>query len=135
MTCLDPRCVPEHFFGPSLGTGVIRNAGGRATPDAIKSILALRALMDAKGVLVIHHTDCGLTYLTDAAIREDAKARTPAAAAEVDALGKFGCFPKEEFEDAIKEDVKILRDQKALEGMVVRGLAFDLENGIVRVVD
>lgn len=91
--------------------------------------------MDAKGILVVHHTDCGLTYMTDAAIREDAKARTPAAAAEVDALGKFGCFTKEEFEDAIREDVRTLRDQKVLEGVEVRGLAFDLEDGIVRVID
>ncbi|KAL9611580.1 MAG: hypothetical protein Q9167_003769 [Letrouitia subvulpina] len=125
----------QHYFGPELNSGVIRNAGGRATPDAVKSIVALRSLVDAKGVFVVHHTDCGLTYLTDAGIREEAKARTPAAAAEVDALPEFGCFTKEEFEDAIREDVRKLRDQKVLEGMEIKGMAFDLEDGIVRVVD
>lgn len=56
MTCLDPRCVPEQFFGPNLGAGCVRNAGGRATKDAINSITVLRALVGIKTVLVIHHT-------------------------------------------------------------------------------
>ena len=55
MTCLDPRCVPEQFFGPDLGAGVIRNAGGRATKDAIKSITVLRSLANAASVFVVHH--------------------------------------------------------------------------------
>lgn len=56
VTCLDPRCVPERFFGPEIGIPVFRNAGGRATPDAIRSIMILRSLIGASGVLVIHHT-------------------------------------------------------------------------------
>ena len=56
MTCLDPRCVPENFFGPSVGAAVYRNAGGRATKDAITSITLLRTLANAAAVLVIHHT-------------------------------------------------------------------------------
>lgn len=56
VTCLDPRCVPEQFFGPDLGFAVIRNAGGRATKDAINSITILRSLGNAASVFVIHHT-------------------------------------------------------------------------------
>lgn len=56
VTCLDPRCVPEQFFGPEFGHAVIRNAGGRATKDAITSITLLRSLANAAAVFVIHHT-------------------------------------------------------------------------------
>lgn len=56
MTCLDPRCVPEQFFGPDSRAAVIRNAGGRASKDVITSITVLRSLANAAAVLVIHHT-------------------------------------------------------------------------------
>ena len=56
MTCLDPRCVPEQYFGPDLRRGAIRNAGGRATQDAINSITLLLALIEKLTVLVVHHT-------------------------------------------------------------------------------
>lgn len=56
MTCLDPRCVPETFFGPGFDGPVFRNAGGRATDDAIRSFTLLRGLIGLKNVAVIHHT-------------------------------------------------------------------------------
>ena len=56
VTCLDPRCVPEQFFGPLVRVPVIRNAGGRATKDAVTSITVLRALARVSTVLVVHHT-------------------------------------------------------------------------------
>lgn len=56
VTCLDPRCVPETFFGPGFDGGVIRNAGGRATDDAIRSLTILRGLAGLRNVVVIHHT-------------------------------------------------------------------------------
>ena len=63
VTCLDPRCVPEQFFGPDFRTATIRNAGGRASQDAITSITVLRSLMmDAVAVFVIHHTGTHIFY-------------------------------------------------------------------------
>ena len=50
MTCLDPRVVPEQFFGPGLNSPVIVNK------DVINSIVLLRSLANASTVLVIHHT-------------------------------------------------------------------------------
>lgn len=141
VTCLDPRCVPENFFhvGSDLGLGAIRNAGGRATADAIRSIVALRTLADIRAVFVVHHTDCGMTHMTNAQIIEDVKKRTPGAANAVNALvgvtGGFGCFTEVEFEETIKEDVRILRGEKMLEGVEIRGLAFDIQDGVVRVVE
>ena len=115
--------------------GVIRNAGGRATPDVVTSITALRTLADVKGVFVVHHTDCGMTHMTDEEIRKEAKRRTPDAAEDVDGVDGYGCFKAEEFEETIRKDVEKLRGEKVLGGLVVRGLAFDLDDGVVRVVE
>lgn len=56
MTCLDPRCVPENFFGPDFQGGTMRNAGGRTTADAIRSFTLLRGLADVQTLVVVHHT-------------------------------------------------------------------------------
>ena len=141
MTCLDPRCVPENYFQTqsSLSLGAIRNAGGRATADAIRSIVALRTLADIRVVFVVHHTDCGMTHMTDEEIVNDANQRTPGATKEIDALAKakegFGSFKAAEFEETIRKDVSTLREQKVLEGVEIRGLGFDLEDGVVRIIE
>lgn len=69
VTCLDPRCVPENFFGPNMAGGVFRNAGGRATDDAIRSITALRALVGMQTIVVVHHTGRYLHYLDSPSYR------------------------------------------------------------------
>ena len=145
MTCLDPRCVPEQFFGPGFGPAVIRNAGGRATKDAITSITLLRSLANAAAVLVVHHpglfsnplsksrllnyvdmrSDCGATHLTDDGVRKDAKARTPDAVGTIDATESYGCFDAADFEKTIKIDVETLRSSEVLAGVDVRGFALD----------
>lgn len=76
-----------------------------------------------------------MTHLTDEGILADIRKRTPneaavAAAEKID----FGCFTADEFEDAIRKDVQILRDEKLLEGMEILGLAFDTDTGLLKVV-
>ncbi|MCJ1225803.1 hypothetical protein MMC12_002452 [Toensbergia leucococca] len=131
LTCLDPRCIPEQFFGPLLRTPVIRNAGGRASKDAVTSITVLRSLMNAAAVLVVHHTDCGMTHVTEESLRKDAKTRTPEAEAEIDATGSYGCFEADDFERTIMEDVGTLQRSKVLAGVEIRGFAMDTETGVV----
>jgi carbonic anhydrase len=62
VTCLDPRTVPEKFF-PGLFATVFRNAGARATDDAIRSFNVLRALIATKAVLIVHHTGTQAGFL------------------------------------------------------------------------
>lgn len=69
VTCIDPRCEPTQFLGPNHFGATIKNAGGHATPDAVRSILTLRSLVTStshKGtVAVVHHTGkCALFQLT-----------------------------------------------------------------------
>ncbi|KIW16099.1 hypothetical protein PV08_06150 [Exophiala spinifera] len=133
LTCLDPRCVPENFFGPGLFASSFRNAGGRVTEDAIRSITGLRALVGMKGVAVVHHTDCGVSHITAEEVREFIKPGGPGAAVEVENID-YQFFTEEGFEEALKEDVRKLRALKSLAGMEIYGFAMDTQTGLVREV-
>lgn len=66
LTCMDARLDPAKYAGLSEGDAhVIRNAGGRASDDAIRSLVISYKLLGTKEWFVIHHTDCGMTLFTD----------------------------------------------------------------------
>jgi len=61
LTCMDARLDPAKFSGLVEGDAhVIRNAGGRASDDAIRSLVISHKLLGTNQWLVIHHTDCGM---------------------------------------------------------------------------
>ncbi len=70
LTCMDARLDPAKYAGLAEGDAhVIRNAGGRASDDAIRSLVISYKLLGTKEWLVIHHTDCGMEFFTDEVIR------------------------------------------------------------------
>ena len=70
LTCMDARPAPAKYAGLSEGDAhVIRNAGGRASDDAIRSLVISYKLLGTKEWFVIHHSDCGMEFFTDEVIR------------------------------------------------------------------
>lgn len=70
LTCMDARLLPDKFAGLSEGDAhVIRNAGGRASDDAIRSLIISHKLLGTREWFVIHHTDCGMETFTDEIMR------------------------------------------------------------------
>ena len=70
LTCMDARLDPAGYAGLSEGDAhVIRNAGGRASDDAIRSLVISYKLLGTAEWFVIHHTDCGMEFFTDEVIR------------------------------------------------------------------
>lgn len=70
LTCMDARLDPAKVAGLSEGDAhVIRNAGGRASDDAIRSLVISYKLLGTKEWFVIHHTNCGMELFTDDIIR------------------------------------------------------------------
>src|ERR1700756_5157789 len=66
LTCMDARLDPSKFAGLAEGDAhVIRNAGGRASGDAIRSLVISYKLLGTREWFVIHHTDCGMMLFTD----------------------------------------------------------------------
>lgn len=70
LTCMDARLDPAKYAGLAEGDAhVIRNAGGRASDDAIRSLVISHKLLGTREWFVIHHTDCGMELFTDDIIR------------------------------------------------------------------
>lgn len=66
LTCMDARLDPAKYAGLSEGDAhVIRNAGGRASDDAIRSLVISYKLLGTREWFVIHHTDCGMETFTN----------------------------------------------------------------------
>ncbi len=66
LTCMDARLDPAKYAGLAEGDAhVIRNAGGRASDDAIRSLVISYKLLGTREWFVVHHTDCGMQLFTD----------------------------------------------------------------------
>ena len=66
LTCMDARLDPAKYAGLAEGDAhVIRNAGGRASDDAIRSLVISYKLLGTREWFVIHHTDCGMLLFTN----------------------------------------------------------------------
>jgi len=90
LTCMDARLDPAKYAGLAEGDAhVIRNAGGRASDDAIRSLVISYKLLGTREWFVIHHTDCGMETFTSEIMSEllDHSLKT----ASVDADGWHDC--------------------------------------------
>ena len=71
LTCMDARLDPAKFAGLAEGDAhIIRNAGGRASDDAIRSLVISYKLLGTQEFFVIHHTNCGMEFFTNEVIRD-----------------------------------------------------------------
>jgi carbonic anhydrase len=71
LTCMDARLDPAKYAGLAEGDAhVIRNAGGRASDDAIRSLVISYKLLGTREFFVIHHTNCGMEFFSNEVMRE-----------------------------------------------------------------
>lgn len=80
LTCMDARLLTHNIMGFEAGDMyVIRNAGGRASDDAIRSLVIASALLKANQFFVVHHTECGMQRFTDKSMNEllDSNKKSP----------------------------------------------------------
>ena len=87
LTCMDARIHPEQALGLAIGDAhMIRNAGGRASDDAIRSLIISSRLLGTNEFAVIHHTDCGMLTFTNQQLREKLADEAGADASGIDFL-------------------------------------------------
>lgn len=110
LTCMDARLDPARFAGLAEGDAhVIRNAGGRATDDAIRSLVISYKLLGTREWFVIHHTHCGMETFTDEVMCGLlAQSLTPAV---LDASGWHDIGPGPGSTEAMFIDWLTIRDQ------------------------
>lgn len=131
LTCMDPRLDPAKFLGLQEGDAhVIRNAGGRASADALRSLIISQQLLGTREVVVIHHTDCGMMTLTNEHLRDQLQDRFGTSAAEIDFL------PFASLEQSVRDDVDAIRSDPFIpDDIEISGFIYDVESGrLSRVV-
>jgi len=123
IACMDARLDVEEALGLRTGDAhIIRNAGGLATDDAIRSIVVSQELLGTDEVVVIGHTRCGLEGRTDQELRDRLVTRTGA-----DESIAFGTFM--DVESSVRAQVDRLRNHPWVRRVPIHGLIFDVETG------
>lgn len=125
LTCMDSRIDPSAIFGLELGeVNVVRNAGGRATGDALRSLTIATRLLGVRRVVVLHHTDCALAGQCDASLRSQLED------AGVSDAESFQFLPMPDPDAALRADVKAVRTCPLLpKELDVVGWRYDVVSG------
>jgi len=128
VTCMDARIDVEDALGLRVGDAhIIRNAGGFASPDAIRSLVVSQQLLGTREILLIGHTKCGLHGADEDALR----ARIADSTGFESQMG-FGAFP--DLDAMVRAQVEALRDEPALLDVPIHGLVYEVESGRLRPV-
>ena len=130
LTCMDSRMDLEQLLGLQVGDAhMIRNAGGLATEDAIRSLILSTHLLGTRCIAVIQHTECGLLSVTDEQMRFRLSVDTGKDASHL----KFHTFTN--LDENVEEQVRRLREQPFLpKSIQVRGFVYDVKTGKLREV-
>ncbi|MBM7366379.1 beta-class carbonic anhydrase [Gordonia hydrophobica] len=143
LTCMDARLDPAKYAGLSEGDAhVIRNAGGRASDDAIRSLVISYKLLGTKEWFVIHHRDCGMELFTDDVIRGLLASSLETAEIGADGFTDVGAGPGSREGDyidwltiadqaaSVTEDVRRIKAHPLVpSGIPVYGYIYDVATG------
>ena len=143
LTCMDARLDPAKYAGLSEGDAhVIRNAGGRATDDAIRSLVISHKLLGTQEWFVIHHTNCGMGLFSDEVMGDllednlatasfDGKTWSNLQHGGGCAAGRFIKWHTiRSQEDSVVQDVRRIREHPLVpRGIPIHGYVYDVKTG------
>ena len=143
LTCMDARLDPAKYAGLAEGDAhVIRNAGGRASDDAIRSLVISYKLLGTREFFVIHHSDCGMEFFTDEVMRDLLANSLETAALGADGFTDVGTGPGSDeakyidwltIEDnprSVVEDVTRIRNHPLVPRSIpIHGYIYDVTTG------
>ena len=148
LTCMDARLDPAKFAGLAEGDAhVIRNAGGRASDDAIRSLVISYKLLGTREWFAIHHTNCGMEFFTNEVMR-GLLANSLETAQLTDKgfqdVGKGPGSSEGEYiewltirdqEQSVRDDVQRIREHALVpKNIAVYGYIYDVQSGRLREV-
>jgi len=125
LACMDARIDVHAITGLREGdTHVIRNAGGIATEDALRSFIISNELLGTKEFLVINHTDCGMLTFKDAALQDTLTKKYHANASKIN-FHAFG-----DLEENVRTQVERIRINPFIpKNIPVTGFVYDVKSG------
>jgi carbonic anhydrase len=125
LACMDARIDVEQLLGLKTGDAhMIRNAGGVASEDALRSLIISHHLMGTQEFIVINHTDCGMLTFTDDALVQRLEEKTGVAAI---APVHFHAFTN--LESSVRRQVARIKNHPWVKNIPVRGFVFDVKSG------
>lgn len=127
VTCMDTRIEPLAMLGLRPGDAkILRNAGGRVTPDVLRSLVLATRLLSVRGIAVMQHTECALADIGEGEVL----AQLEKAGTEVTASWEF--LAMDDPDGALREDVERVRTCSLLpEGVAVEGWRYDVSSGLI----
>lgn len=129
VTCMDSRLDLFGALGLDLGEAhIIRNAGGIATDDVVRSLVLSQRLLGTDRIMVIHHTFCGLENLDEDALRTSIERETG-----VETMMAFGSFTSAA--DNVQQTMARLNQEPALKHVDIQGFVFDVDSGALLPVE
>ncbi len=143
LTCMDARLDPAKYAGLAEGDAhVIRNAGGRASDDAIRSLVISHKLLGTNEWFVIHHTNCGMETFTNEIMRELLASSLDTASVDESGWHDHGAGPGsregdnidwltiKDHTDSVKTDVKRIKEHPLVPNSIpVHGFVYHCESG------
>ncbi|MGZ4481558.1 MAG: beta-class carbonic anhydrase [Gaiellales bacterium] len=125
LTCMDARIDPARALGLDIGDAhVIRNAGGRASDDAIRSLIISSTLLGTREFVVIQHTDCGMLTFTNEQLRDRLADERQSDASGIDFL------PFPDLNQNVRDDVQRIRSSPHIDPSIsVSGYVYDVHDG------
>jgi carbonic anhydrase len=131
LTCMDSRMDLEQLLGLRVGDAhMIRNAGGLATDDVVRSLILSTRLLGTRSIAIIQHTECGLMSITDEGFQRQLSASTGQDASHLE----FHAF--RDLDHNVREQVaRVKRDPFLPPEIEVRGFVYDVKRGSLREVE
>lgn len=129
VSCMDSRIDAFQVLGLRNGEShIIRNAGGVVTDDVIRSLCLSQRYLGTREIILLHHTDCGLHNLDEAAFRDDLEAETG-----VKPWWSLEAFT-DPYADVRQSMHRISMTPFILHKDLVRGFVYDVADGLVKEV-
>ncbi len=130
LACMDARLTISQLAGVKTGEAhIIRNAGGIATDDAIRSLIISNELSGTKEFVVINHTDCGMLTFKDEDLQSRLKERFGKDASNI----RFHSFSS--LEENVRKQVDTIKNHPLIpKEILVTGFIYDVESGLLQKV-
>ena len=126
LACMDSRILFEHCLGLKPGDAhMIRNAGGIATEDALRSLIVSHHLLDTQEFIIINHTDCGLLKVKEDELKARLRNKMGATA---DSPAHFHAF--DDLEANVRQQIQTVKSHPWIPKHIpVRGFIYDVKTG------
>ena len=131
LACMDARLTVEQFLGLKTGDAhIIRNAGGIASEDALRSLIISHHLLGTQEFIIVNHTDCGMLTFKDSELLDRLEKQTGTAFV---APVHFHAFS--DVEENVRRQIQRVRSHPFIPSHIpVRGFVYDVTNGRLKEI-